>query len=340
MANLKDIAKEAGVSIMTVSNVVNGKFTKVSKKNIETIERLVERYHYVPNSAARALSSKNSKIVALIVPSADHENPHNVRAFNSIARVVNERGYYLMVFSNVDTQAIYSNIKTWNIDGVICFAPLKEEDRDFFGRLKIPTCLIDGCHDSPQIMKVGIDDYRGGYLAGSFLAKNGHTSIGFASYRTDFAPLLQERLNGFMEALTVNGLTLKEEHVFTAATTLEGGVDVVSQMVTRNVSITAIFATEDEMAIGIMEGARMNGIDVPGQLSVIGFDNIPLCEYVTPKLTTISQDIGKKGECAATLLIDRIEHAAPGKQAISLPIHIVERQSVRHVPGINGRKDR
>ena len=328
MNTLKDIAKEAGVSIMTVSNVMNGKFSKVSEKNIELIQRIAQKYNYIPNSAARSLSSKSSKIIALFVPDGDYENPHYVRAFNSITHIIFDRNYYLMVFSNINPEENLSNLKTWNVDGAICFAPLNEKDYDFFANTGIPTCFIDSYHEAPGILKVGLDDFRGGFLAGNYLVKHGHKEIGFASYHTDFDKILRLRLEGFQKALEDNGLTLKKENIFVADTNFEGGICVANQIVDKNSTITAIFATEDQMAIGIMEGARQNGISVPTQLSVIGFDNIPLCEYVTPKLTTISQDIAQKGKYAAELLLDYLEKGSVDNHDIKMPLRIMERQSV------------
>ena len=330
MVTLKDIANEAGVSIMTVSNVINGKFSKVSEKNITNIQRIVQKYNYIPNSAARSLSSRNSRIIALFVPDGEYENPHYVGAFNSIAHEIYDRNYYLMVFSNINPEENLSNLKTWNVDGVICFPPLNNEAFNFFINTGIPTCFIDSYQEAPNILKVGLDDFRGGYLAGNYLAKNGHSEVGFASYHTDFDYILKMRLDGFKKALEDNGLILKKENIYVANTTFEGGIDVANQLIDKNSSITGILATEDQMAIGIMEGARQNGISVPAQLSVIGFDNIPLCEYVTPKLTTISQDITQKGKYAAEMLLNLLEKGVVENKNIKMPLRIVERQSVIH----------
>ena len=328
MITLKDIALEAGVSIMTVSNVINGKFSKVSPKTVEKIQAIIEKYNYTPNSAARSLSSRNSKIIALFMPGDDYENPHNVEAFNSIAHTISQHGYYLMIFPNVNPEINSSNLKTWNIDCVICFPPLNHADYAFFEKINIPTCFIDSYHDSSKILKVGLDDYHGGYLAGKYLVDCGHTEIGFASYKTSFDKILKYRLDGFIEALSSSGIVLKKENIFIENTTYEGGMRVANQLSDCSSKITAIFATEDEMAIGIMTGARQNGINVPKDLSVIGFDNIPICNYVTPSLTTISQDISLKGKYAAELLINLIETGKIEKNNIKIPLRIIERQSV------------
>lgn len=329
---IKDIAEKAGVSTMTVSNVINGKHSKVSKKNIDKINHLVEEYNYIPNSAARLLSSSNSKIVALFLPNCDIENPHNVQLLKSISEQVNQRGYFIMFFSNItDLKTIYSHLKTWNVDGVICFAPLSNQDFKLFEQLKVPACFIDSYYSSEHIIRVGIDDFHSGFMAAGYLVKCGHTRIGFASYHPSYDMILQNRFDGFKASLRQNGLDLPEENIFLSTTDYRGGMDVANQIADRNQDITAIFATEDEMAIGIMEGARLNGIDVPGQLSIIGFDNTPFCEYVTPKLTTISQDIAQKGEVAAQLLFDLIEHKSIEQKVVKLPVRIVERQSVRKI---------
>lgn len=329
MALLKDIAAEAGVSTMTVSNVINGNHSKVSQKNIEKIQKIIEKYNYIPNSAARALSSKNSRIIAVFLPSGDFDNPHNVQALKSIAHTVKNRGYYLMIFSNLNRSDILSNIKSWNIDGVICFAPLTKQDHELFEETGIPTCFIDSYFKSSNVLQVGIDDYNGGFLAANYLAKCGHTNIAFASYHTSYDKILLNRLKGFKDGCLSNGLTFPEENIFVAETNYKGGIQVANQIADHNRKITAVFATEDEMAIGIIEGARLNGIDVPNQLSVIGFDNTPLCEYVTPKLTTIAQDISLKGENAARMLLDLIEAGSSDQMSVKLPVRIIERQSVR-----------
>lgn len=329
MARLKDIAAEAGVSIMTVSNVINGNHSKVSQKNIEKIQKIIEKHNYVPNSAARALSSKSSKIIALFIPNEDFDNPHNILALNSITQTIKNKGYYLMIFSSINRLDITSNLKSWNVDGVICFAPLTNQDFELFKKTGIPTCFIDSYFKSSDIIQVGIDDYYGGYLAANYLAKCGHTNIGFASYHTDYDKILANRLKGFKEGCLANGLSLPDENIFVAETNYSGGIQVANQIADTNRELTAVFATEDEMAIGIIEGARLNGIDVPNQLSIIGFDNTPICEYVTPKLTTIEQDIALKGEKAALMLLDLIESGSIEQMSNKLPVRIIERQSVR-----------
>ncbi len=329
MVKLSDIAAEAGVSTMTVSNVINGKHSKVSKKNIKKINAIIKEHNYIPNSAARALSSKTSNIIAIFLPNEDFDNPHNIQALNSITNTIKNKGYYIMIFSNVKHSDIPSNLKSWNIDGVISFAPLTIEDCELFEKTSIPTCFIDSYFKSPNIIQVGIDDYNGGFLAADHLAKCGHTNIGYASYHPSYDMILSKRLEGFREGCMVNGLILKDENIFLAETTYKGGIQVGNQIGDSKSDITAIFATEDAMAIGIIEGARSKGIDVPNQLSVIGFDNTPICQYVTPKLTTIEQDISLKGERAALMLLDLIENGSIDNMSLKLPVRIVERQSVR-----------
>lgn len=328
MTTLKDIAAEAGVSIMTVSNVINGKFARVSPQNIEKIQNIAAKLNYTPNSAARSLTTKNSKIIALFIPGEDYKNPHNTECLFSIARTLNRHGYYLMIFSNTNFQINKANLNAWNVDGTISFAPLTDEELHFFESIDKPTCLIDSYHTSSNIIKVGINDYQGGYMAGQYLINCKHKKIGFASYTPSFDKILQYRLEGFQDALKDNGLVLNEEHIFINETTYEGGLRVADEIARSHPDITAIFATEDEMAIGIMNGAAQNNIRVPEELSVMGFDNIPFCDYVHPGLTTISQDINLKGKYAVESLIKLIETNTIEMNDIQIPLSIVERQSV------------
>lgn len=329
MAKLADIAVEAGVSTMTVSNVVNGKHSKVSDKTIKKVNKLIKKYNYVPNSAARALSSKSSKIIAVFLPNEDFDNPHNIQALASISKTIKNKDYRLMIFPSIEGTEILSSLKSWNVDGVICFAPLSSQDYEIFKKTTIPTCFIDSYFNSSNIMHVGIDDYNGGYLAADYLAKCGHTNIGFASYYPDYDMILTKRLDGFKEGCLDNGLTFSEENIFIAETTFKGGVEVGKQIAESRRDISAVFSTEDAMAIGVIEGARSMGMDVPDQLSVIGFDNTPICQYITPKLTTIDQDILLKGEKAASMLLELIEEGSIDEMSYRLPVKIVERQSVK-----------
>lgn len=331
MITLKDIAKESGVSVMTVSNVINGNHSKVSKNTIEKVNSIIKKYNYIPNSAARMLSSRASKIIAMCIPGYKNESlltsPYNSNLIGVIERIVYKKGYYLMLCSAEENEEIVSNLRTWNVDGSFFLGVTDKNISNLKKQLKFPIVFLDSSYKLDEIINVGSNDYKGGYLAGRYLANAGHRNIGFASNDLNNSDILYNRFSGFQKALLESGITLPDDHIFKGDISYEGGIAVGKEIANKK-NITAVFSTADIMSIGIIEGARLGGLTVPRDLSVIGFDDLPICNYVTPKLTTIHQDITKKGELAANLLFELIEHENCKGQNIVLDVELVERQSV------------
>lgn len=337
MITLKDIAAEAGVSTMTVSNVINGNHSKVSQKNIERIQKIIDKYNYVPNLTARSLTAKSSKIIGAIVPiKGSFKNlftdPYISELFGIIQNIVRENGYYLMIRSVKDVSDISALIKNWNMDGAIFLMP--DYDNLIYSILKenkLPMVFLDSYSESNNIISVGINDFKGGYIATRHLINNGHKKILFAGpCHKNNAPIYQilQRLEGYKKALTEFNIPFDENLVVDIEPNYERGIDLGRAICNKEFDVTSVFTTADIMAIGIIEGARLNGMLVPNDLSIIGFDNLLPSIYVTPKLTTISQDIEAKAKAAVNLLIEYIEKGSVANNRITLDVEIVERQSV------------
>lgn len=330
MTTLKDIAKRAGVSVMTVSRVINGQTSKVSKETIEKINALIKEYNYIPNSAARALSGRSSKIIALCTDWKDYdflESPYHSKIASIIGHNISKNGYYLMLCGLTSIEKIVADLKTWNVAGAIFLGIAEDNIAKLNQKLKIPLVCIDCYFKDKNISTVGTNDYKGGYLAGRYLANAGHRNIGFSSYNLENNTLLAERFKGFTDALTESGISFNYKHLYTGDVSYEGGL-LIGKKIADDKDVTAVFATGDIMAVGIMEGARLNGINVPKDLSIIGFDDLPLCLYVTPKLTTIHQQVLQKAEISTNLLFDLIQHKSCEVKNIVLDVEIMERQSV------------
>ncbi len=337
MVTLKDIAAEAGVSIMTVSNVINGNHSKVSKKTIEKIEKIIQKYNYVPNLTARSLTAKSSKIIGVIVPIKGSFNnlfkdPYISELFGIIQNVVRENGYYLMVRSVKDVSDISALLKNWNMDGAIFLMP--DYDNLIYSILKenkLPMVFLDSYSEIDNIISVGINDYKGGYIATRYLINNGHRKILFAGpCHKDDVPIPQiiKRLEGYKDALLESNIEFNENLIVDVEPNYEVGINLGRSICNKDFDVTAVFTTADIMGIGIIEGAKLNGKIVPNDLSVIGFDNLLPSVYVTPKLTTISQDIESKATKAVNLLIEYIENGSVSNNKITLDVELVERQSV------------
>lgn len=335
MSTLKDIALEAGVSVMTVSNVINGNLQKVSSKNIAIINDLIKKHHYVPNLSARSLSAKSTKIIGIIIPFSEansifFKDPYLSELIGVIEYASRKKGYYAMIRSVSTVSEISVLVRNWNMDGAIFLLPHYDHILNtLISQNQIPLVFLDSYTGDPEVLNVGINDYKGGYIATKHLINMGHKKIAFAGPKS--ANVISKRYDGYKDALIDSGISYDDSIVFTAETTYELGIPVGREISNRISDITAVFASADIMALGIMEGARMNGLLIPNDLSIIGFDNIQASVFCTPKLTTISQNIAQKGEYAIDLLFEKIDTGVVKQNKIELDVEIIERHSVLQI---------
>ena len=333
---LKDIADKAGVSMMTVSNVINGKNNRVSAKTIEKVNAIIKECGYVPNLSARNLTNKTSSIIGIIIHLDDAaldenylENPYVSTMIGTIEKELRHNGYYTMVRSVSRKSDITLVLKNWNVDGFIFLYP-DEHDylRQFIESSPCPVAILDSHLNIPGLINVCSDDEKGLYLATKYMINRGHSHIAFvADYKDNY--LLTRRFQGYCRALEECRIPLREEYIFPYSPSYEGGIAAGKEIASRSLKATAAVTTADICAIGIMEGARLGGLRVPVDLSVIGYDNLSLCQYTSPKLTSISQNIPRKALLATQLLLNKIK----GEQndfpdQVTMDVEIVERQSV------------
>ncbi len=337
MATLKDIADAAGVSMMTVSNVINGNDKKVSEKKKQLILNLIEKYHYVPNLSARSLTSKSSKIIGVILSSKNpHENfftnPYTSELFGEIETLVREKGYFIIVSTTQSINSVSTLLKNWNVDGAIF---LTYQDHKSMKKVlehnKCPIVFIDSHDQSTSALTIGIDEFKGGYIATKHLIQKGHKKIAFTGSYRDGSIIIDQRHQGYLAALKEAGLPYSEELLIDTFTRYEDGIIIGKDIANKKHDITAVFATADILAIGIMEGARLGGYHVPEDLSIVGFDNLQLCSYVTPKLTTISQNVHHKASAAVNLLLEAINDESLRGKTVTLDVQLEVRQSVYNI---------
>lgn len=337
MTTLKDIALEAGVSVMTVSNVINGNHSKVSEKNRIKINKIIKKYNYVPNLTARSLTAKSSKIIGVIIPyygnnEYSFKNPYISELFGVIEKSLRDEGYYLMVRTIEDISKISELIKNWNMDGAIFLMPDYENVvHSFITENKFPMVFIDSYSNMDNVLSVGINDYKGGYIATKYLLNHGHKKILFAGPCFENNTIIKKRLDGYKAALSEYNITFNNDLITCLDPTYKLGVELGKKISNKEYDITAVVTTADIMAIGIIEGCRLNGVNIPKDLSIIGFDNLLPCIYVTPKLTTVSQNIESKGKETVRLLIEYIKNGSVADNKITLDVEIIERQSVNNI---------
>ena len=334
MSTIKDIANAVGVSCTTVSNVIHGRAGRVSAETIALINDAIDRLGYVPNMSARSLVSSSSKVIGMISHLTANkketiiEDPFHSAFIGSIEKTLRENGYYLMLRAVETTADLSAFLRNWNVDGLF-FTGIFEDD--FYYTLKdlnIPIVLIDSYVPGSSMCNVGLEDYQGGYTATKYLIDRGHRRIAFASPPIKIKGVVSERFRGYKDALSEASIPFQQALVFEQELDTETTINLGKHLATRD-DVTAVFATADILAAGIMAGIQQSGKSVPEDISVIGFDDINLCRLTSPTLTTIHQDAPLKGKLAVNFLIDMLDKNPQKEREVILPINLVERESVR-----------
>ena len=329
MITIKDIARLAEVSPMTVSRVVNKQFNKVSKQTIERVQDIIKEHGYVPNSSARSLSSKSTRLIAVILQGAENtlEYPHNAMMTGHICYYVQSRGYSPIVYYVNDYREITQRLRTWNVEGAVFLGMFDEDMRNIQEDNTIPLVFTDSYSKVRQVTNIGLDDYKGGELAGRYLIGMGHREIAFLGISTERSSVVRQRLNGLRSALLQAGLTLPEERIIFE----EDFHETVRRLCLGPASPTAFFVAADIEALRLMDYLRTLGLRVPEDCSLVGFDNLLYSAYSAPRLTTISQNIRRKAQIATDVLFRHIENNDSPAENIILDVELVERESVRRL---------
>lgn len=309
---LKDIAKKAGVSITTVSRVINNKDSIIPIKE-DTKNKVLEiaaELNYRPNINARSLSTKKSYNLGLIL---DYLDPYFSDIVNSIEKSSREKNYNLILsmLNNKSLEEIINNLLYQSsIEGILIGGTKKLiKKNNIFNKLKklnVPIVLI--AHYFNDIPSINIDDFKGGYLAAEHLIELGHQKIAIITgpdykNRKDS----RQRLLGYKKAFADNFIELRKDYTYEGNYSYQSGYQSMKKILKRKELPTAVFAAEDQMALGALKACYEMKVNIPGDISLIGFDNIIQSKYSTPSLTTISQPKRKMGRAAINLLVDLIE---------------------------------
>ena len=334
--NLKDIAKLAGVSTATVSNVLNGNTSKVSVSTKERIEKIIKEVDYKPNAMARSLAKKESKMIGLVVPyiGPDEDffmNPYYARMVAALERYVRSKEYYLMLRCVPDCRQVIPQLSSWNVDGVFFLGVVEPDVKEIISALDAPVVFLDTYTKEKNIVNVGLDDYKGGYLSARYLIGKGHKRIALACPDYKGTGVVRERYLGFKKACEEAKIEFTEDDIYRTDTVYNGAITVGNDIALSGKGYTAVATMSDIVAFGLMEGIKQCGFSVPDDMSVIGFDNLAEGEYVNPKLTTISQDINEKANAAGRGMFEILEGNKDYTADIHLPVQIIERQTVRQL---------
>lgn len=309
MVTIKDVARLAGVSTTTVSHVINDT-RHVSDELRTRVLAAMEELNYHPNVLARSLRRGETRTIGLVVP--DNSNPF----FAEVARIVEDVGFengYSVILCNSDgsleKEAAYISVLiAKQVDGVIFIAAgSKHEHLHELTAQGIPVVVAD--RDIPQTLAdvVLVDNEKGGYGATRYLLSLGHRRIACIAGPSDLTPSA-DRVRGYRRAQEEAGISIEEGWIVPGDFRYQGGEAAAAKLLRLGEPPSAIFACNDVMAIGALRTLRNAGLQVPGDVSIIGFDDIPLASAVSPALTTVAQPIAELATLAAQCLISRIQN--------------------------------
>ena len=308
MATIKDVALRAGVSVTTVSHVVNDT-RHVSAKGRERVELAIRELGYVPNAMARSLKSNTTSTLGMLIPNSS--NPY----FAEIVRIVEDRCFgagYTLVLCNTDDeprrQSVYLQVLAERrIDGLIVVSTGDDDSLvTQLQGLRIPTVLVDREIADPSCDLVETAHMQGGLLAVRHLLSLGHKRIACLGGPEGLTPS-EQRIEGWRMALAEAGTTPNADALlWRGAFTSQSGYEAMHAILRTEHPPSAVFVCNDLMAIGALRAAHESGVHVPDELSIVGFDDIELSAYTSPPLTTVAQPKERIGALAVDMLLERV----------------------------------
>lgn len=330
MATINDVAKKAGVSITTVSHVIN-KTRYVSKELREKVNRAIIEVGYTPNQLARSLRSGVSTTLGLMIP--DNSNPYFAEIAKTIEAIGFEFGYSVILCNSAGDlkkeKAYIETLLSHMIDGIIFIAVnSKLENLMKIKEQGIPFVLVDRNIPEFDGDVVLVNNEIGGYLATKHLIDLGHRKIACICGPSDVTPSA-DRVKGYARALKEAGLPFIDQYVVAGDFEYQSGEVAFEKLSKLNDRPTAIFVCNDMMAIGVLRRAKSMNINIPEDISVVGFDNIHFSSAVSPSLTTVSQPTQEISEQAVNILIKKIQKGGEARTGVRIVLNpeLVVRES-------------
>ncbi|MCJ8008682.1 LacI family DNA-binding transcriptional regulator [Lederbergia wuyishanensis] len=323
MASIKDVAKLAGVSVATVSRVLNNK-GYVGVDTREKVENAIQTLNYKPNEVARSLFKKQSKTIGLLLPSI--MNPFFPELSRAVEDVAADLGYNVILCNtdgNKEKEQRYLDMLLQKyVDGIIFTTT--SLDPDMLQQLQIPIVCMDR-KVSTNITTVVVNNKKGAQLATQFLLDKGCKRV--AHIRgPENVYTAKERLEGYLD-IVKNKEWFKESYIVNGQYGMEKAIEATLELLQTNPEIDGIFAANDTTAIGAMKAAHQIGLRIPEDISIIGFDGIALSKSTIPELTTVAQPIYEIGKKAASLLVQLIDGNSIQQNLFTLDVKLIERHS-------------
>lgn len=328
---IRDVANKANVSVATISRIINNK-GGYSKETEGRVLKVIKEMGYEINAVARGLATKNTNIIGVLIPDA----ATNVfgEVLNGVEDIARKNGYSVIVCNtgdNGERASEYIKMLTSNqVAGLIyTSSPLFDECYKLISRMNMPAVLALTISYKYQVPYVKVDDRQASYAAVKYLIEKGHRRIALISgTRNDIIAAIP-RNEGYIHALSDYGIEINEKLIAYGNFTYESGISCMERLLDSGEEFTAVFAQSDDMAVGALNVAHKRGINVPDEMSFMGYDNTKISRMSYPKLTTVSQPLFELGQKAAKNLLKVIG----GRKVESsiLPYQIMERSTVKNI---------
>lgn len=338
MITIKDMADIAGVSPTTVANVLHGRTKKMSKETLKKVQDVIDSSNYVSNMGARVLANYGSRIIGVIM-NYNRRSENNIisdpfygTVVGSLEKEIREHGYYMMLYTAGNIEETVRLASSWNIEGLIALGCTPSDVRKMKQQMTLPVVFIDSYFEDKEYeyYNVGLDDFNGGYMMTNYLIRQGHRKIAFLADEEEPVGVDKERLRGYQQALKENGIPFhKEDYVPISFRKQTRHTRLWEFSQERLPDYTALFFASDFYASDAINIFQSQGISIPDDISVVGFDNNVFAEHCRPMLTTVQQHVADKGYYAFQLVHRLIKGEICEEKNIHLPVKLVIRESVK-----------
>lgn len=324
---ISDIAEELGLSTATVSNVIHGKTRKISDETVQRVQYALEQRQYIPSMAGILLAQNSSKIIGVFVNDHEKYEGHTLEdaflsaALNALSDQIEACGQFMMVKKARNPREILQFASMWNMDGLVVIGFCQQDYMYLRNHMRIPFVVYDGfCENPERIVNLTIDNFDGGRQVGELFRRTGHRRALCVS--DNETGVDQERMDGFREGFG-------SAEIMVVPMERQARRAFYRREIRRFREVTAVFAVSDLYAADLMGFLMENGFAVPGDISVAGFDDTPLCELVYPALTSVRQDCALR----AKLAMEKLRELKAGRDVeptVLLPVTLILRDSTRN----------
>lgn len=327
---IRDIADELGLSTATVSNVIHGKTAKISDATVRRVQALLEQRQYIPNMAGILLAQNASKIIGVFINDHEKYEGHTLddvfiaSSLNHLCTQIEADGQFMMVRKARRAEDVLQFASMWNMDGLVMIGFCQQDYMYLRAHMRIPFVVYDGfCENPERIVNITLDNFDGGRQVGALFRAGGHTRA--LCIADNLTGVDRERIAGFRAGFGESGC-----ETLLIPMQRQARREFYQSARARLRAASAIFAVSDYYAIELLHFLLENNIRVPEDVSLAGFDDIPLCTLVSPSLTTVRQD----GALRARLAVEKLRALRAGEcteTVITLPVRLIERGSTRRL---------